>query len=68
MSLSVYYDDECVVNGLRAFFDVEEQWVIDFEGLLSQIEDVSDDFYELKIKDRKFRIHKITGDVEEVKT
>jgi len=66
MSLSVYYEDKDIINQLRGFFELDEQWVIDFEACLSQIEDVDDEYYELKIKDRIFRIHKIIGNVFEV--
>jgi len=66
MSLSLYYEDKDIINQLRGFFELDEQWVIDFEACLSQIEDVDDEYYELKIKDRIFRIHKIIGNVFEV--
>ena len=66
MSLSEYFEDKSIVNQLRGFFEIDEQWTIDFEACLSQIEDVDDEFYELKIKDKKFRIHKIIGSVVEV--
>ena len=68
MSLSEFYEDESVVNSLRSFFGLDEQWTIDFQSLLSQIEDYDDENYSLKIKDRQFLIHKIHGGVNEVTT
>jgi hypothetical protein len=68
MSLSEYYEDESVVNSLRSFFGLDEQWTIDFQSLLSQVEDYDDENYSLKIKDKTFLIHKIHGGVTEVET
>lgn len=65
MSLSPYFSDKSIVNQLRSFFDLDEQWTIDFQSLLSQVEDFNE-FYELKIKDRIFRIDKLLGIVSEV--
>ena len=65
MSLSPYFSDKSIVNQLRSFFDLDEQWTIDFQSLLSQVEDFGE-FYELKIKDRTFRIDKLLGIVSEV--
>ena len=64
MSLSSYFSDESVVNQLRSFFELEEQWEIDFMSLLSQVEDADDEHFSLKIKDKEFRIHKVLGIVE----
>ena len=66
MSLSEYFEDKSVVNSLRSFFDLDEQWTIDFQALLSQVEDYDDEYYSLKIKDKTFHIHKIHGGVTEV--
>ena len=68
MSLSEYFEDEDVVNQLRSFYDEEEQWVIDFNACLSNVEeDLEDeDYLRLKIKNRVFRIHTVLGFVEEV--
>ena len=66
MSLSPFFEDSDIVCQLRSFFEEEEQWTINFESELSHIEDVDDEFYELKIKNKKFRIHKILGNVMEV--
>ncbi len=66
MSLSPYYEDKAVINQLRGFFEMDEQWVIDFESALSQVEDLDDENYTLKIKDKKFVIHKIHCTVLEV--
>ena len=65
MALSVYFSDESVVNQLRSFFELEEQWTIDFGSLLSQVEDDDEEFYSLKIKGRCFFIHKVLGFVSE---
>ena len=66
MSLSIYFEDEDIIDQIRSYFDVEEQWTIDFESLLSQVEDASDEYYTLQIKDKLFKIYKSTGVVEEV--
>ena len=66
MTLSEYYEDSSIVNSLRSFFDLDEQWTIDFQSLLSQVEDYDDENYSLKIKDKIFLIHKIHGGVTEV--
>lgn len=66
MTLSTYYTDTTIINQLRSFFEPEEQWEIDFNSQLSQIEDEDDDHYTLKIKDKTFTIHKVLGKVEEV--
>ena len=68
MSLSVYYEDKDIVNQLRGYFSIEEQWNIDFDAGLSQIKDYDDENYILKIKDRTFVIHKIHGSVMEVES
>ncbi len=68
MSLSPYYEDSDIVNQLRSFFDMDEQWTIDFEAELSHIEDYDDENYSLKIKDKEFIIHKIHGSVSEVES
>lgn len=68
MSLSPYYEDSDIVNQLRSFFEVDDQWTIDFEAELSHIEDYDDENYSLKIKDKEFLIHKIHGSVNEVES
>ena len=65
MALSVYFSDESIVNQLRSFFELEEQWTIDFGSLLSQVEEDDEEFYSLKIKGRRFLIHKVLGFVSE---
>ena len=64
MSISPYFQDSSIVNQLRSFFDVDEQWEIDFDSCLSQIEDVDEEYYVLKVRDKSFRIHKVQGFVE----
>ena len=66
MALSEYYEDSSIVNSLRSFFDLDEQWTIDFQSLLALVEDYDDENYSLKIKDKQFLIHKIHGGVTEV--
>lgn len=66
ITLSPYFTDNQVVNQLRSYFSLTEMWNIDFYNLLSQAEDKGS-YYELKIKDKVFRIDKITGGVVEVK-
>lgn len=66
MSLSPFFEDSDIVCQLRSFFEEDEQWTIDFWRMLSQIEDVDQDYYQVKIKNRCFRIHKIIGNVIEV--
>ena len=68
MSLSPYYEDANIIAQLRSYFEEDEQWTIDFESQLSQIEDIDDEYYELKINDKVFRIHKIIVNVVEVET
>ena len=65
ISLSPYLTDKEVVSQLRTFFSTEEMWTIDFANLLSQAEDIGD-YFELRIMNRTFNIHKITGNVTEV--
>ena len=66
MVLSLFYEDSDVVNQLRAFFSVDEQWEIDFWSLLALVTDYDDENFMLKIKDKTFKIHKVHGSVVEV--
>ena len=66
MVLSLFYEDSDVVNQLRAFFSVDEQWEIDFWSLLALVTDYDEENDMLKIKDKTFLIHKIHGTVTEV--
>ena len=66
MALSYYYEDSDVVNQLRAFFSVDEQWEIDFWSLLALVTSFDEENYMLKVKDRTFKIHKVHGSVVEV--
>ena len=68
MALSSFFEDEDVVSQLRGFFDPEEQWEIDFFACLSLVEDFDEDYYSLKVKDKSFLVHRVTGDVLEVET
>ena len=65
-TVSEYFSDEMLESQLRMHFSLEEMWNIDFKALFSQIVDTGN-FLQLKIKNRTFRIDKITGDVQEVK-
>ena len=66
MALSIFFSDDEVISQLRAFFDLEVMWTIDFKACLSQVEDYDENLFFLKIKDRNFFIDKITGSVSEV--
>ena len=66
MSISPYFSDDGVINQLRSFFSLDEQWTIDFENALSTLEDFDEDYFTVKVKDRKFSIHKMLGVVEEI--
>lgn len=66
MVLSPYFDDKSIISTLRSFFDVEEQWKIDFKAAVALVEDYDDEKYVLRIKGRTFLIHKVHGGVEEV--
>ena len=64
-SISPYFSDEDVCTQLRMQYSSDEMWNIDFNVLLKQVVEKGEVF-ELKIKDRLFRIDKITGGVTEV--
>lgn len=66
MSISPYFEDASIVNQLRSFFDLDEQWNIDFDSALSQIEELDEDYFQVKVKGRLFTIHNVLGIVEEV--
>lgn len=65
MAVSEYCSDEDIINSLRGFFDVDEQWDDDFMMIFNRIVDRGLDFY-LVFRGRKFSIDKITGAVTEV--
>lgn len=64
-SLSVFFDDDLVVENLRTFFDYEEMFDFDFTNILGAVIDRTDDLY-LEFRNRKFSIDKITGNITEV--
>ena len=66
MVLSPYYNDNDVVCQMRGFFDVEEQWNVDFTGALVNAKDYDEDHFEVLAGNRKFLVHKLHGTVTEV--
>ena len=68
MSLSEYFDDKDIISQLRSFFDLNEQWKIDFQSYLADVIDYDEEYYTVTIKNRTFKIHKILGLVEEVES
>ena len=64
-SLSVFFDDELIVENLRTFFDYEEMFDFDFTNILGAVIDRGDDFY-LEFRSKKFSIDKLTGAISEV--
>lgn len=64
-SLSVYFDDDLVVENLRCFFDYEDMFDFDFTTILGAVIDRGSDLY-LEFRGRKFSIDKLTGNVSEV--
>lgn len=65
MVLSEDFEDEEVINQLREYFDDDEAWSINFKAALSQITDLDNYSYLLKIKKQYFIIDKETGAVSE---
>lgn len=66
MALSIFFSDDEVISQLRAYFELNEMWSIDFNACLSQVEDYDENSFFLKINDKNFVIDKITGSVSEV--
>ena len=66
MVLSEYYEDKTVISTLRSFFDVDEQYKIDFKMALASVEDYDNEYYKIKVKNRAFLVHKIHCGVMEV--
>ena len=64
-TLTRYVPDAEICSQLRMFFPLDLQWTIDFANLLSQAVDRGE-YYTLRIMEKKFKIHKITGSVTEV--
>lgn len=64
-TISDYFTDEDLEQGLRMEFDYEDMWDMDFKSVFSQIEDTGDCF-RLKLKGRTFNIDYVTGSVSEV--
>lgn len=63
MAISEYYTNEELISQLRMFFDSEED--IDFNSCLSQIIEIDENTFELKIKSKTFKINKILCNVTE---
>ena len=66
-TVSDYFSDEDLEQNLRAMFDYEAMFDMDFRTVFNQIEDTGED-YSLKLRGRSFRIDKVTGSVEEVES
>lgn len=62
--ISEYYSDDELISQLRMHFDNEED--IDYTACLSQLTEVDERTWELKVKSRTFRIDKEFCDVEEI--
>ena len=68
MSLSKYFEDKDIISQLRSFFEINEQWKIDFQSFLADVIDYNEEYYAVTIKNRTFTIHKLLGIVEEVES
>ena len=64
MAVSEFYSDDELISQLRMFFDED----IDYKACLSQVTEVDDSTFEVKVKGRVFRFDKVLCGVEEVKT
>lgn len=64
-TISDYFTDEDLEQNLRAMFDYDNMFDMDFRTVFNQIEDTGED-YSLKLRGRTFKIDKVTGSVEEV--
>ena len=67
-TLSEYCTDEDIIDSLRLEFDYEEMHTVDWYVVLSQVEELDDDFLVLRFRGRTFKIDKVTGSVEEVES
>ena len=63
--ISEFYSDEDIVSQLRSFFDETEREEIDFWNALSTVSE-DDEYFTVMVKSRRFRFHRVIGDVEEV--
>ena len=67
-TLSEFCTDEDIIDSLRLEFDYEEMHTVDWYVVLSQVEELDDDFLVLRFRGRTFKIDKVTGSVEEVES
>ena len=65
-TVSDYFTDEDLEQNLRTMFDYDEMFDIDFRTVFNQITEYDEDNFELKLRQRTFRIDKITGAISEV--
>ena len=66
--ISEFFSDEELISQLRMFFNEDEQEHMDFQALLGQLQEIDSETWELRVKQRIFRIDKTFCDVEEVET
>jgi hypothetical protein len=64
-TVSDYFTDEDLESQLMLQFEYEEMHTMDFRTVFSQIEDMGE-FLQLRLRNRVFKIDKITGGVNEV--
>jgi hypothetical protein len=64
-TVSDYFTDEDLESQLMLQFEYEEMHTMDFRTVFSQIEDMGE-FLQLRLRNRVFKIDKITGGVSEV--
>ena len=64
-TFSPYFTDEDLEQSLRLMFEYDEMWDMDFRTVFNQITD-EEDYFQLRLRGRVFRIDKVTGGVSEV--
>ena len=64
-TLSEYCTDEDIIDSLRLQFDYEEMHTVDWYTVLSQVEELDDDYLILRFRGRVFKIDRVTGSVSE---
>ena len=64
-TLSEYCTDEDIIDSLRLEFDYEEMHTVDWYTVLSQVEELDDDYLILRFRGRVFKIDRVTGSVSE---
>ena len=64
-TLSEYCTDEDIIDSLRLQFDYEEMHTVDWYTVLSQVEELDDDYLILRFRGRVFKIDRVTGSASE---